>query len=176
MVSRTARTTVSEEEFLKLPETLQRLELVDGEVLMPPAPSRAHQRLVGHLFRILDAWARVHPPHEALMAPLDLRLGPNRIVQPDVAVFPTHGSGAEGPVLELPLLVAEVLSTNRSYDRITKRHLYAEAGVPEYWVVDPEELVVEVMQGMMHVDRMGKRVESARLPGLVLDVEALFLE
>jgi Uma2 family endonuclease len=87
-----------------------------------------------------------------------------------------RGSGAlrKRPVELVPDLVVEVLSGNRSHDRLTKRLLYAEAGVPEYWIVDPVGRHVEVVAGLETRETARKRLSSRVAEGLVIDVAALF--
>jgi Uma2 family endonuclease len=131
-------TVISEQAFLALPETLERVELIDGEVIVSPSPSDRHQRLVVELVFALRGRCADHAPAVVRVAPLDVRLGPGRIVQPDVFVVLSGIPDASAEPLDVvPDLVIEVLSSRRSYDRITKRVLYAEAGVRAYWVVDP---------------------------------------
>lgn len=128
---------VSEEEFLTLPESNEKVELVDGEVTLSPSPSYRHQWILRQVVRALEDWAELQPEGMAVgMAPLDVRFGPGRILQPDafvvLAPIPTDHSG---PIDQIPGLCVEVMSANRTYDRMTKRLIYAEAGVRELWTI-----------------------------------------
>lgn len=128
-----------EEDFLaddlsQLPDDGNRYELVDGLLLVSPAPSERHQRALGELYSLLRAQApdglRVY------VAPLDVRFSPRVLVQPDVLVAP------DGPARDrldrLPLLCVELLSPGtRRHDLVLKRRAYEREGVPSYWVVDP---------------------------------------
>ena len=108
--------------------------------------------------------------------PTDVRVGSGRIVQPDVFVVCGHvPDDREGPVVETPLICAEVTSTNRVYDRVTKRYLYAEAGVAEYWIVDPGG-VIERCTGaqLATTERLVDHHETSLLPGFSLDLAKLF--
>lgn len=165
---------ISEEEFLALPETHERLELIDGEVYPSPSPVAAHQALVLDLGSELRLWARRSPPASVGLAPLDVRLAPGRIVQPDLFVLLGGAPPREGIVHGVPELVVEVLSERRGYDRLTKRLIYAEAGVREYWMVDRWRGVIEVAHGLTTVAEVEETLESALLPGFTLDVKALF--
>jgi Uma2 family endonuclease len=129
---------VSEQEFLALPESMDRLELLDGEVILAPSPSYWHQQLLRRVVRQLEDWAETCPePVTVAMAPLDVRFAARRILQPDAFVhFGSIPRQHEGPLDIVPALCVEVLSTNRSYDRMTKRLVYAESGVQELWTVD----------------------------------------
>lgn len=168
------RTRVSEAEFQTLPESLDRIELLDGEVVLSPSPSGPHQRVVTELAIELGLWSRSHPPAAVRVALLDVRFAPERILQPDLVVF-VDGlePDAAVPLTTTPDLCVEVLSARRSYDRITKRHVYAEAGVPEYWVVDLEERCVEVYRGSELVRTERGVLTSSLLLGLSIDVERL---
>lgn len=140
---------VSEAEYLALPETMTRMELIDGELVVPPAPHQVHQHIVGRLYRVLSTWADGLPePPFVGLAPLDVRIAPGRIVQPGLFVLagPLELQ-TSGPIDRVPRLCVEVLSTNRVFDRVTKRYLYAEAGVREYWLVDPTLEHVEQLSG-----------------------------
>jgi Uma2 family endonuclease len=84
---------VSEEEFLALPESMDRIELIDGEVFLPPSPNPRHQLVLGRLFRVFAGWADAHAPAFVGLAPLDVRLAPGRIVQPDLFVIQSRSMG-----------------------------------------------------------------------------------
>jgi Uma2 family endonuclease len=175
----TAATThfVTEAEFLALPESNQRIELIDGEVIVPPSPTFEHQTAVGRLFNALSGWAAKQAPQPTVaLAPLDVRFGPSRILQPDLMVFLRPlPRDIETPITRVPELVIEVLSNNRSYDRFTKRALYAEAGVKEYWLVDIDGSRIEVRTGAaLSGERFcTDKLSSLLLPDFVLDVSAL---
>src|SRR5262245_45134941 len=136
------RTLVSEEEFRALPETMDRIELLDGEVVVAPAHGYWHQELILRLALELRAWAKHQPEPVCIgLSPQDVRFAPGRILQPDLFVI--LGLGApdpSGPITHIPDVCIEVLSTNRAYDRITKRAVYAAAGVKEAWLVEPAGL------------------------------------
>jgi Uma2 family endonuclease len=119
----------------ELPDDGYRYELVDGQLLVTPAPNLGHQRCVARLLALLDAWA---PPHlEVFVAPVDWFVSPLTVFQPDLLVVEA-GLPDDAKITVLPSLVVEVASpsTYRS-DRSLKRDAYAGAGVPSYWIVDP---------------------------------------
>ncbi len=112
----------------------RRYELIAGSIVVTPAPLTGHQRGSRRLQRLLEDAA---PPHtEVFNAPVDLRLPAGHVLQPDLLVAPapsivrTH--------IELPvLLVVEIVSLgSHVHDTITKRAVYAEAGIEHYWLVD----------------------------------------
>ncbi len=69
-----------------------------------------------------------------------------------------------------------MLSEKRSYDRFTKRMVYADAGACEYWVVDRARDLVEVFHGYDLVAQSSDTLTSELLPGFALDVKALFAD
>jgi|JI10StandDraft_1071094.scaffolds.fasta_scaffold160921_4 Uma2 family endonuclease len=167
---------VTEEEFLALPETADKVELIDGEVFMSPAPSPPHQRISGRLFNALYQWANENGA-EAFYAPLDVRFGPGRIAQPDLMVFLRPIGTTQGPIDQVPELCIEILSpTNRSYDTLTKRFVYGAAGVTEYWIIDPRGRAEKwtgpnLTEGAAVIDAL----ESGLLPGFRLALAELFV-
>lgn len=168
VVSSFAPPRVSEEDYLAQAETMERMELLDGELWVPPAPPRIHQHVIGQLYRMLSGWADARSePLFVGLAPLDVRIGPSRIVQPDVfVVVGPVDMRTPGPLDQIPSLCVEVMSTHRVYDRVTKRYLYAEAGVIEYWLVDPTTQAVEILHGPRLSGR--RTFESSFPEGLAL--------
>ena len=166
---------VTEDEFLTLPESHEHVELIDGEVILAPSPSAVHQKILRELTFRLESWCRQNKPAELGLSPLDLRIGPSRIVQPDLFIVSGGFPSDVTPVNVQPALVIEVLSFNRAYDRITKRHLYAEAGIAEYWIVDPIGRNIERVRGVATIERVADgALATAELPGLEIDVVSLF--
>lgn len=165
---------LTEREFLALPESHERLEFIDGEIILSPSPSPMHQRLVQRLSMILADWEKTHPPAMVGLSPLDVRMQPGRIVQPDLFVCKAGFPLDRTPVDVVPDLTVEVLSLQAAYDRLAKRVLYAQAGVPEYWIVDPYGQTVEQVMGMDTVTVERAVIVSRALDALELNVGALF--
>ena len=112
-----------------LPDDGMRHEAVDGALLVTPAPSRRHQRAVLALIRRLDPYVREHAVGELVVSPADVELDPWTLVQPDLFV---ESAGRL-------LLAIEIVSPASAHaDRHLKRLRYQRAGIPEYWVVDPD--------------------------------------
>lgn len=170
-------TLVSEAEFLSLPESVDKVELIDGEVIVSPSPSYWHQEILRRIVFALSEWAaRDDAPVMIGQAPLDVRFQHGRILQPDAfVVFGRIPLAHQGPIDETPAICVEVLSTNRAYDRLTKRVVYAEAGVSEYWIADPDGFI-ERWSGPALGEReeLRDRLACPRLPGFELDVRKLF--
>src|SRR5439155_13353707 len=168
---------VSEAEFLRLPESTTKIELLDGEVVVSPSPSYWHQEIVGRIVVALRAWAgRRKRPITVGHAPLDVRFAPGRILQPDVFVLSGRVPRRHrGPIERIPELCVEVLSEDRVHDRVTKRLLYAAAGVKEYWVAEPAGLVERWSgPGLTRAETLRAWVRTALLPGFALDSRRLF--
>jgi Uma2 family endonuclease len=128
------------------PLATPRYELVDGELLVTPGPSRFHQRAVVELIVALDAYLRVERVGRVLTSPSDVELEPEFITQPDVYVLPLAEwrrlAGDDTATREL-LLAIEVLSPSSSrHDRVRKRPLY-QRHVPDYWIVDLDARLFE---------------------------------
>ena len=169
----------TEEEFLALPETNRRVELVDGEVVRE-SPDFTHQDIVRLVARSLETWAAARTPRPTVaFAPLDVRFGAGRILQPDVMVFldPLE-RGVPMPLTRIPDLCIEIVSSNRAYDRTLKREIYADAGVREYWTVVPSLHFAERWTGPRLATREECResLASLVLEGFTLDVAALLNE
>jgi Uma2 family endonuclease len=176
-MSLTRPALVTEREFLALPETMERVELLDGEVIVAPSPTAWHQEILGRLVLALRSWAGLHEgPAFVGMAPLDVRFAPGRILQPDLfVILDKLPLDREGPIDRVPQLCVEVLSTNRSYDRLTKRFVYAAAGVEELWIVEPSGMV-ERWQGpeLSQVEELVESLTTPLLAGFRLELTTLF--
>lgn len=119
-----------------VPDDGHRYELVDGTLIVTPAPSTRHQRAVA---RLLKALMDAAPEHlEVLTAPYDVRLTDDTVLQPDVLVC-RRADLTEHNLPTAPLLAVEVLSpSTRLVDLTLKHRRYEAAGCPSYWVVDPD--------------------------------------
>lgn len=165
---------ITEKEFLSLPMSKERIELIDGEVFVSPAPTVFHQYLVGRLHYLLMQWAEGRPPSWVGLSPLDVRIAPMRIIQPDISLFLRGMPRREGPINVVPDLVIEVLSQNRSHDTVTKKRLYAQAGVREYWVVDEVTKTIEVLCALDSLKKSKTQASSVVADGFTVDVKKLF--
>jgi Uma2 family endonuclease len=129
-----------------LPDDGNRYEVIDGELFVTPAPSPVHQRAVRELLLLIAPYVTAHAIGDALMAPADVVYGPRKMVQPDLFVMPLVGGAPPRTWMEVGhlILAVEVLSpSTRRADRGKKRDLYQDKGVPEYWVVDLDDRLVE---------------------------------
>lgn len=171
-----ARSLISEAEFLELPETTEKVELIDGEITVSPSPSYWHQEVLGRIVTALRGWAEHQPePITIGQAPLDVRFAPGRVLQPDAfVIFQRLAPESEGPIDVIPSLCIEVLSRNRAYDRVTKRFIYAQAGVAELWTVEPAGTVERFTgPGLSQSEELTDRLRSPLLHGFELDLARL---
>jgi Uma2 family endonuclease len=170
----------TEEEFLALPETTRKVELLDGEIVSEPSADYGHSRRSVGLIRVLETWALPRRPrYDVIAAPLDIRFGDRRILQPDVAVFVEPlPRPVRTPITTVPDLCIEIASRRRLYDRVTKRQAYAQAGVREYWVVLARLGFVERFtgDGLSRREELRDRLVTPLLPGFELDVAELLKE
>lgn len=123
-----------------------RYEYAGGQLLVTPAPSGYHQRIILDLYRIIDPYVRGHALGEVRLGPSPIAVAPRTIFQPDLYVVPSVNGRrprADVPVTS-SILIVEVLSPGSiRHDRITKRKHYQRAGVPEYWILDQESQAFE---------------------------------
>lgn len=170
-----------EELVAEIPETNQPSELWDGELIMSPAPSFYHQKIVLRFYRQLFDWANSHNLGEVVVGPIDMVLSPHRVTQPDVAFIAKDRLAIIARAINGPVdLAAEVVSLgNRNRDRIEKRDLYEQYGVKEYWLIDPEAQTVEILHlengryTLLMRCTPGQTARSSLLPGFEVAVESL---
>jgi Uma2 family endonuclease len=120
----------------QLPDDGLQYELLDGVLLVSPAPVKKHQAATGELFAILRA--ACPPTLRTYFAPLDWRPDQCTSLQPDVLVIQRGDLDAKN-VTEVLTLAVEVLSpSTRRKDLVSKRSKYEDVGVASYWVIDPD--------------------------------------
>lgn len=131
----------TEADYYNLPEDV-RAELIDGELIYnQAAPSRIHQTILSELHTVINNYVkskggscRVYP------APFAVKLREDRktIVEPDISVICDRNKLTDRGCIGAPDWIIEIVSPgNSSHDYIVKLNLYADAGVREYWIVDP---------------------------------------
>ncbi len=171
------------EEIRRFPDDRLRYEVIRGELFVTPAPGTRHQRAVRDLCSTLQSYLAAHGLGEALPAPFEVEFTEDSAVQPDVIVLlePQQGRLTAKRLYGPPALVIEIVSySSKRTDRLQKRRLYQEEGVPEYWVVDLDARHVERW-------RPGDRAPDvvtgdlvwqpdARTPPLTIDLLGLFAQ
>ena len=135
------------EDILTFPDDGRRYEIIEGDLYEMPSPTSVHAATIINLIALLLPLVAKFRGR-LFTAPLDVFIPGGDPVQPDVLVVLPDGKarvelcGVEGP----PDLVIEVVSpSNRGRDLLTKRALYARAGVREYWLVNPEARTIEIL-------------------------------
>jgi Uma2 family endonuclease len=176
-------TKLTFEQFRQLPDDGKRYELVRGEVHLTPSPTTKHQIIMQRLAWSLALYLSKKPLGRLLFAPLDVRLSLDTALQPDL-LFVANAQAAiiqEDYIRGTPDLVVEILSpSTAAHDRATKLPLYAEAGVGEMWIIDPQAQTVEILklQGnkyLVEAALAGSRaLTSTCFPGWELPLPDLF--
>jgi Uma2 family endonuclease len=164
----------TERDWLALPES-PNVELVDGALVMSPSGRPRHGVLIFRLCAVLDA---VAPPDQRVLMEPNLRLAPDRVLIPDVAlVAGTTDLDAVVNDASLAVLVIEVVSPgDAAYDRMLKPRLYAEAGIRWYLRVEQEGPVGhlhELVDGAYREVARGAVVEIAEPFPATLDLPHL---
>jgi len=120
-----------------MPDDGHRWELIDGSLIVSPAPPGAHQWCAGQLFGLLHEACT--PDTVVMPAPYDWRAAATgESFQPDLTVIRRDDFDPDGPLRATPLLVAEVISSGgETLDRVLKRARYEALAVPAYWIVNP---------------------------------------
>ncbi len=173
------------EDYLKIPEEPgYRFEILEGILVKEPSPSMHHQRISRELgYRLITFFNGFDPEGELFYAPLDVTLTTVNVLQPDLLFI----SGANREILREERidgacdLVVEIMSpTNRRKDRLQKMEIYRKAGIPHYWLVDPEENTLEAFllkdgnYTLVFVGGPGDKFNHPSFPGLDLDLDKIF--
>jgi len=171
------------DDYAALPDDGRRYQLLEGEIDVTPAPASSHQRISRNLEFALTSVVRARKLGAVYHAPIDVILGEQTVVQPDILFVRRERlglvseRGIEGP----PDLVVEILSPKtRRTDRTTKMRVYAKAGVGEVWLVDPEAVTVELFvlrEGRYVLTEAlgeGEWLRSPALPGLEIPLAEVF--
>ena len=181
------RVSVAEFLELELPEPDQKLkmELDDGALYIMPRPRLRHQSaktLLAHHF-LLHFGGFAEPPGEVytdVIVALPSELP--RLFAPDLSIVLSHNEAILGDhmIEGSPDIVIEILSTDRNRDLVRKRQVYAEAGIPEYWIFDwlnDTALQLELQDGQ-YVERAAltatDTLTTPRLPGLAIPLADVF--
>ena len=147
-----------------MPDDGHRYELIDGALIVTPAPSYRHQDVVGHLHIALVAACPAEL--KVLLATFDVALADDTVMQPDLLVARRSDFTARD-LPTAPVLAVEVLSpSTRHIDRSLKRARLEVAGCHSYWVVDPMEPSVTAWELSGQGDLVGQEyVEVAHVTG-----------
>jgi Uma2 family endonuclease len=172
----------SEEQYLTLSaQTRRLLEFTDGHIEVLPMPTDKHQMLVRWL--LLALMAVVEPAGgRVLFAPLRIQVRPGKYREPDLLLVRDAQDPRRQDAYWLGAdLVIEIVSPDRPARDIEEKPLdYAEAQIPEYWIVNPSDETITVLvlrdgRYLTHgVFRRGDQANSQLLHGFVVAVDAVF--
>jgi Uma2 family endonuclease len=169
------------DDVLGLPDS-RRVELSHGYVQVLPVPTDYHQAIVGFIYRCLWALVDAGELGTVRFSGLKVRVSPEQLREPDVVFIRPENAGRRGNQFwsRADLTVEVVSDEYRAHDLETKRREYAQASIPEYWIVDPllKDLTVLALVGTGYepacVYRPGDRATSVLLPGFEVDVTDVF--
>ncbi|MGP0068701.1 MAG: Uma2 family endonuclease [Isosphaeraceae bacterium] len=169
----------SEEEFFSLPNN-HKIEFSDGRLEFLPMPTIYHQLILQYIYDELKPFVRAARLGIVVITGYKVRVPRGKDREPDILFIKTENmSGIGKQYCEKADLVVEVVSEeNRPHDIETKRVEYAQAGIPEYWIVDPQEETITVLvlkprrkSYTVHGKfTKGMRATSMLLPGFSIDV------
>ena len=135
-------------EYANLPDSGDHYEVMDGVLLMSPSPSPAHQNIVKWLTFYLTQYVELTGLGRVFVAPLDVELALNKVVQPDVLGVLNENLAkiTASRIVGAPDLVVEVVAPGTAaYDRLSKLKAYEQAEIAEYWMVYPDRGSIELM-------------------------------
>lgn len=168
------------EDYFALPEGSP-IELIDGEFVVSASPFMPHVFVSCRLFNLLTNQVRALKLGHVFHAPCDVLLPTGDAVQPDVIFIARKREAMIGDRIRgTPDLLVEVLSKgDERRDKVRKRRVYRDAGVPEYWIVDPASRTVRVLsagESDWNERELGGSdvLESPRLPGVSIRLAELF--
>jgi len=175
------------QDYLQLPED-KRYEIIDGELFMVPSPNEAHQRILLTLTTILLNYVKKNKLGYVYCAPFDVLFSEEDIVQPDIIFVSNENRKiiTKDNIQGTPDLLVEILSPGTSKrDLGIKKKLYAKNGVREYWIVDPEQETIEVLN-LKEGAFLGKnyntgvvgqtsRLSSSVIQGFNIDIKEIFV-
>ena len=169
------------EDYLALEDDENRYELIDGSLYMMTMPSWQHQKISGGLFYQLYHFLK-GKPCDVYHPPFDVRLSNNTVVQPDIMVVCDKSKLGDRGCKGAPDMIIEILSPSSiRHDTITKLNKYLQAGVREYWVVNPEDKIVNVhtLDDDKYITKVYSDEDTVAvhvLDGCVLDMREVFTE
>ncbi|MBI3848388.1 MAG: Uma2 family endonuclease [Planctomycetes bacterium] len=135
------------DDYMRLPDDGKRYEILWGELIVSPSASYRHQLVIARMTDALSEFLRGRDLGQWLPSPMDIVLAEDSIVQPDLLFFRKGRSleSARHGIHVPPDLAFEVMSpSSEARDADEKRRLYAQYGVREYWLVDPDPKRIDV--------------------------------
>lgn len=173
-----AKTLLTWSEYRRLPEDdPYEHEMIDGEEFVSPSPRWIHQRLVQRFAWLLSTF--LHGKRlGVVVGPVDLHYDEKNYVSPDLSYFDHEQArllkDADYSELAPPLVVEVFSKSSIKWDWEDKRRLYRQFGVLEYWIVDPFEQIITVIDLVTDVASSNDPAESKVLPGFSIAWQELF--
>lgn len=175
----------SVEEYLSLTDyTNQFVEFTDGKIEVLPMPTVVHQRILVFLSMLFKEFVDASELGEVLPSVLRVRIAGDKFREPDIVFMRRENqSRSKNRYWDNADLVVEIVSDDHNSherDHVTKRRDYAAAGIPEYWIVDPQQQRITVLvledSGYTTLGEFspGQQATSQLLPGFSVDVAATF--
>ncbi len=171
-------------DYAALPDDGRRYEIIEGELFMSPAPTPDHQEVSGEVEFSLRQHVKKHRLGKVFDAPIDVILDDKNVVQPDILFISRERLEIVGEtnIRGAPDLIMEILSPGMAYnDLVTKKDLYAQFGVKEYWLIDPGKRWIEIYtpgegryQLHQRAEKTGKAC-SKLLAGFSIELEEIFV-
>ena len=176
-------TKLTYEDYLKTSDD-ERYELLDGELITMPAPSIAHQHVAVKLATRLDTFVEDKDLGVVYSAPTDVVLSETHVVQPDLMFISSERADivTSANIQGAPDLIVEIRSDSTAErDENLKRKLYAEYGVKEYWLADPDARTITILllgadgytEGSTYTE--GQTLPSSTLDGFSAHLDEIFL-
>ena len=173
----------SEEEYLAL-DTNHLTEFSNGRLEVLPLPTYSHQRLVALLYRLLSGFVEERGLGVVMFAPLRIQLGQGKFREPDLVFMAVEHADRLGEQFwqGADLVMESVSPNDPERDKMTKRREYAQAGIPEYWIVDPTDSSITVLtlrgqEYTLHGEFAAtEEASSVLLDGFKVDVSDVFSE
>ena len=181
---KTKRELLTYDDYVTFPDNDGiRKEIIEGELFMSPAPSIKHQLILRNLFRILDKFIVEKNIGQLFFAPCDVIFSNINVMQPDILFISNENSKILTAlnIKGAPDLIVEILSPSTiENDRIYKKLVYEKFGVKEYWIVDPQEEMIEVWAlqddgfQLFRKAKKDQQFKSRLLEDLELDLSLVF--
>lgn len=158
-------------------------EIIEGELFMSPAPSIKHQLISRELAFLLHNYIKQNDLGELFFAPCDVVFSNINVMQPDILFISKNNFQilTELNIQGAPDLIVEISSpSSRDTDRIYKKNVYQKFGVKEYWIVDPNEEIVEIWVLKDKNFQLNcrasndQKIDSQLLKGFQIDLHLIF--
>jgi len=182
MTSITDRKKITYADYLKIDDN-NRYEIFNGELCMVPAPSTSHQSISRNLEFLIWNFVKQKGLGNVFDAPIDIVFDDDEVFQPDIVFIKSENQSIVGKnaIQGVPDLIVEIVSPSSTfYDTVEKKEVYGKYGVKEYWLVFPDEKVIEIFilgkEGYLEFCKSKKEgiVKSKILEGLEINSKDVF--